>query len=72
MADECDQSQATEELHLNIALQQAGVGKFKLAQGAPGKCLECGDNSARLVRGYCAPCREVIDKEIKMRSNNQS
>ncbi len=64
MADECDQSQATEELHLSVALHQAGVGKFKLAPGVAGTCQECGEHSARLVNGHCAPCRECMGRDI--------
>jgi hypothetical protein len=29
-----------------------------MATGEPGYCGKCGEYSARLVRGVCAPCRD--------------
>lgn len=29
--------------------------------GVSGECTMCGDESLRLIRGLCAPCRDRID-----------
>ena len=34
------------------------AAEFQL--GYPGECLECCEESVRLVRGLCAPCRDEL------------
>lgn len=35
--------------------------------GNPGICIECGDEMGRLVRGVCAPCRDILEAVAKRR-----
>lgn len=45
--------------------QQAAIAEHRRAidPGVPGECIECGDYSARLVSGVCAPCREQLERD---------
>lgn len=55
MADEADQAaRVTEEL----TERGIAAARVPIPEGVPGECVECGDWSARLVGGWCAPCRD--------------
>ncbi len=53
--DTIDEANELAEQHLERSLRAA---RQPIAVGAPGVCDECGDDSPRLVRGRCAPCRD--------------
>ncbi len=55
MADQIDQANELNEQHLERSLRAA---RQPIPVGAPGECENCGDDSPRLVRGWCAPCRD--------------
>ncbi|AJP72279.1 hypothetical protein [Sphingomonas hengshuiensis] len=55
MADVVDHAQRLAEAHLARSLAAARV---PVVAGVPGICGDCGEDSARLVDGLCAPCRE--------------
>lgn len=61
MADEVDIMSEMNELinqsHINIALKDAR----SIPAGAPGVCIECGEQKKRLVRKRCAPCRDDLN-----------
>jgi hypothetical protein len=58
MTDEIDRAQTAVllagEAHLRIAREEAA----SIPAGEPGICRECDEESKRLVRGRCAPCRD--------------
>lgn len=57
MADEADISDERQ-----AAFTQAEIARIRKAAdlpvGEPGECEYCGEQSPRLVRGACAPCRD--------------
>jgi hypothetical protein len=55
MADAVDMASEIEGEHLARALQRAVV---PIPVGAPGECENCGDDTPRLVGGWCAFCRD--------------
>ena len=55
MADQIDQANDLNEQHLERSLRAA---RQPIAVGVPGECKNYGDDSPRLVRGWCAPCRD--------------
>jgi hypothetical protein len=57
MADLIDQAQGQNEL-VEAAALAAIRNRAQLDPGVPGECERCGDDSPRLVRGACAPCRD--------------
>lgn len=57
MSDTIDQM--NERNALIEAAQLASIrAKAKIQPGKPGDCDLCGEWSARLVKGACAPCRD--------------
>lgn len=59
MVDDVDKSSELNDLetenHIRIALREA-----RIPVGEPGICKGCNENSLRLVRQYCAPCRDEL------------
>lgn len=55
MADEADITQDRLERE-QVLLQRAEP--YRLAEGVPGDCELCGEESKRLVHGACARCRD--------------
>ena len=55
MADEVDQGNDRAQQILEYAIAAA---RKPLVPGEPGECQRCGEESRRLVGGYCAPCRD--------------
>lgn len=55
MPDEIDRAQEREQMDRDAAIHAAGR---ELVPGEPGDCDMCGEWSARLVGGACAPCRD--------------
>ncbi len=53
--DEVDR--ATEEVDRLLAEAMRNA-RAELVPGEPGECELCGEDSPRLVRGACAPCRD--------------
>jgi hypothetical protein len=56
MADEIDL--ANEHIEQETELRLKAVRGYEIPEGYPGECELCGEWSARLVRGVCAPCRD--------------
>jgi hypothetical protein len=57
MPDEIDLAQDRERIATDDAIRQV-QRRADLPAGAPGECDLCGEQSARLVNGACAPCRD--------------
>jgi hypothetical protein len=55
MTDDADRADQEIERHLAEALRTA---RKPIPEGTPGDCDLCGEWSARLVNGACAPCRD--------------
>lgn len=55
MADVVDMAQQIEAEHRMRAISAA---RQPVPAGVAGECMDCGNDSARLVDGLCAPCRE--------------
>ena len=58
MPDEIDLAQEREHIATASALNQVREQAAHIEPGAPGECELCGEWSARLIRGACAPCRD--------------
>lgn len=58
MADEVDRQLERAELLEAANLAQVRRRADQMAPGKPGDCDLCGEWSARLVDGVCAPCRD--------------
>lgn len=60
MVDEVDRIVEIDALEregqIHIALRDAQ----NIPAGNPGFCLACEEQSPRLVRGHCAPCRDEL------------
>lgn len=57
MADEADIASGYESADRERALARVRE-RARLDPGEPGECRVCGEDSPRLVRGACAPCRD--------------
>jgi len=55
MADEADIANDYAERWLKDAL---AANCPEIPEGSPGECDWCGEDSLRLVNGYCARCRD--------------
>lgn len=55
MADAADEAAELVDLWTGAAIARA---RRPIPVGEPGECNECGEASARLVYGRCAPCRD--------------
>lgn len=55
MADAIDDAQALTEAHTERSIAAA---RQPIPVGAPGICVDCGEDMPRLVNGRCAPCRD--------------
>lgn len=62
MADTADDAQVLSDLFLERSLANA---RQDVPVGAPGECDNCGDDSPRLVGGWCAPCRDWRAKRLR-------
>jgi hypothetical protein len=58
MADEIDCQLERDEVLEAERLKKIRVQAAKIPKGEPGDCNLCGEWSARLVNGVCAPCRD--------------
>lgn len=57
MADEADRAQQDQEVY-----ESRRKTNFELEKGEEGICIECDLPSPRLIKGVCAPCREINDR----------
>ncbi|MDN4632298.1 conjugal transfer protein TraR [Sphingomonas sp. PsM26] len=64
MADVIDMAQRLQAADNDAAIAAACV---PVPRGVSGECNECGDESKRLVAGWCAPCRDARDKVVRTR-----
>lgn len=55
MADAADEANDITELFTAAAIRSA---RRPIPMGEPGVCRSCDEDSARLVNGRCAPCRD--------------
>jgi hypothetical protein len=58
MSDEVDAQLARDEILEAANLAQVREQARQIPAGEPGDCDLCGEWSARLVNGVCAPCRD--------------
>jgi RNA polymerase-binding transcription factor DksA len=58
MADEVDKTEVRVSLLLEADLAQIRNRAQAMPKGEPGECVLCGEESPRLVKGVCAPCRD--------------
>ena len=59
MVDEIDHIQELTLLE-NEGLARGIAARAVIPAGEPGECLNCGEESKRLVRGNCARCRDEL------------
>jgi len=57
MADDIDRANEYVEKLREAALN---APRPKMQEGKPGECDWCGDYNLRIVKGYCAPCRDAL------------
>jgi len=57
MADDIDRANEYAELLREQALK---APRPEMAKGKPGECEWCGEESPRIVKGYCARCRDDL------------
>lgn len=62
MADTGDFAAILEQQHLERSLAAA---RQPVPVGEPGECERCGDDSPRLVNGWCAPCRDAVPRRVR-------
>lgn len=56
--DDADRAQMdAEAVEAARAKKRAGA-RYKMPEGVPGECDFCGEWSGRLIKGFCAPCRD--------------
>jgi len=57
MSDDVDKCNET-----SLIIEDAKIREIRrkacIDPGVPGECDRCGENSLRLIFGYCAPCRD--------------
>jgi len=58
MADFGDNARKINELFSEFVIGEARNEAARIPKGVPGTCARCGEESLRLVRGACAPCRD--------------
>lgn len=56
--DEIDRQLERYDMFKAMALMKIREAASKMPAGYPGDCDLCGEWSARLVNGVCAPCRD--------------
>ena len=57
MTDEIDLAQEREQIATDNAINQVRRAA-EIPAGEPGDCDLCGEWTARLINGACAPCRD--------------
>jgi len=58
MSDEADYGSEREQEDTARAVAAARATAANIPKGEPGECVQCGEDSPRLVAGVCAPCRD--------------
>lgn len=58
MGDVCDESDADIEMTRDTRIAAIRRAAANIPVGKSGECRACGERSARLVTGMCAPCRD--------------
>ncbi len=58
MSDEIDIAQEREQADTALAINAVRKRAAAIEPGEAGECEYCGEWSARIVRGACAPCRD--------------
>lgn len=56
--DDTDIASIREQWAAEVAI--ANIMRTPIAEGIVGECEWCGYESARLVKGACAPCRDAL------------
>jgi len=65
MADEADRAAPNIENAIADGIGDAARAVAEMPAGEPGDCDGCGEWTGRLVRGYCAPCRDRYARFVK-------
>ena len=63
--DEADMSDQRIEESISDGINEASRAVAAMPKGEPGECSGCGNESLRLVNGYCAPCRDRYARFIR-------
>lgn len=58
MSDVCDVTDVRQEVFDQEVAAEFRRAASMIPSGEPGDCCRCGEDSPRLVRGVCAPCRD--------------
>lgn len=58
MSDQIDEANDNTQASADRAVMAARAAVLAMPVGVPGDCALCGEESGRLVRGACAPCRD--------------
>lgn len=63
--DEADMSDQRIEESISDGINEASRAVAAMPKGEPGECSGCGNESLRLVNGYCAPYRDRYARFMK-------
>lgn len=63
--DEADKAEQRIEEAVSDGINEASRAVAAMPVGEPGECSGCGNESLRLVNGYCAPCRDRYARFIR-------
>lgn len=63
MSDVIDKGCEREQMDTASAVDAARREAAKMPVGYAGTCYSCGEDSPRLVKGACAPCRDKYGLE---------
>lgn len=56
--DDADRAQVDEDMQEDAKARRRASTTYEIPKGEPGDCDMCGEWSARLIDGVCAPCRD--------------
>ena len=59
--DQADETGIFQELLDTLAIAKAQEAVRAMPVGVAGECNRCAEESPRLVRGVCAPCRDKFN-----------
>ena len=61
MADDADRAGDRQEIELERSI--AAARGYVLPEGKAGDCDGCGEWAGRLIKGFCAPCRDKYGRD---------
>lgn len=62
MADMVDRAAEDSEILDDATINHIRQIAANIPKGEPGECVHCGEDFPRLVKGYCARCRDKLGR----------